>query len=104
MLQNIALTALKAKPPAPNVAIQSAGRVLDMKDLTETEEAKALYRRGQAYAAAKQEDEAEKDLTKADSLLGGKDAGLRAELEKVRAKRREKRDKEKKAYRGLFAS
>jgi peptidyl-prolyl isomerase D len=35
--------------------------------------------------------------------LGGKDAALKAELEKVLAKRKEKRDKEKKAFRGLFA-
>jgi peptidyl-prolyl isomerase D len=104
VLQNIALTAVKSQPPVPNVAIQVADRVLDMQDLTETEKAKALYRRGQAYAADKQEDKAEKDLTMADSLLGGKDAGLRAELEKVRAKKREKREREKKAYRGLFAS
>jgi len=75
-----------------------------MKDLTEAEKAKALYRRGQANAALKQDDEAEKDLAMADGLLGGKDAGLKAELEKVRARRKEKRDKEKKAYRGLFAS
>jgi len=75
-----------------------------MKDLTDAEKAKALYRRGQAYAASKQEDEAEKDFALADKLLGGKDPALRTELEKVRAKRREKREKEKKAYRGLFAS
>jgi peptidyl-prolyl isomerase D len=74
-----------------------------MNDLTDSEKAKALYRRGQAYAAGKQDDEAEKDLAAADGLLGGKDAALRAELEKVRARRKEKREKEKKAYRGLFA-
>ena len=103
MLLNVALTALKAQPPAPGVAIQSATRLLGMKDLTDTEKAKALYRRGQAFATGKQEEDAEKDLAAADTLLGGKDAALRAELEKVRARRKEKREKEKKAYRGLFA-
>lgn len=103
VLLNVALTALKAQPAAPGIAIQSATRLLEMKDLTETEKAKALYRRGQAYATNKQEEDAEKDLAAADTLLGGKDAALRAELEKVRARRKEKREKEKKAYRGLFA-
>lgn len=103
VLLNVALTALKVQPPAPGVAIQAAGRVLSLDVLTDTEKAKAHYRRGQAYVLTKQEEEAEKDLANADKLLGGKDAALRAELEKVRIKKREKREKEKKAYRGLFA-
>ncbi|CAG7851791.1 Peptidyl-prolyl cis-trans isomerase D Short=PPIase D; AltName: Full=Rotamase D [Serendipita indica DSM 11827] len=103
VLLNIALVALKVQPIAGGLSIQSATRVLGITNLSDTEKAKALYRRGQAYALTKQEDEAEKDLAAADALLGGKDAALRSELERVRTKRKEKREKEKKAYRGLFA-
>lgn len=52
---------------------------------------------------AKQDEEAEADLSQADKLLGGKDAGVRSELEAVRNRKKEKREKEKKAFRGLFA-
>ncbi|KAG8777178.1 peptidyl-prolyl cis-trans isomerase cpr6 [Serendipita sp. 401] len=103
VLLNIALTALKSQPPVPAVAIQSTSRVLDMSNISDTEKAKALYRRGQAHVLKKEEDEAEVDLAAADSLLGGKDAALRSELEKVRLRRKEKKDKEKKAFRALFA-
>ncbi|KAG8836173.1 peptidyl-prolyl cis-trans isomerase cpr6 [Serendipita sp. 399] len=103
VLLNIALTALKTQPAAPAVAIQSASRVLDMSSISDTEKAKALYRRGQAHVLKKEEDEAEADLSAADALLGGKDAALRGELEKVRLRRKEKRDKEKKAFRALFS-
>lgn len=74
-----------------------------MDNLSDTEKAKAYYRRGQAYALTKEEDDAEKDLSQADTLLGGKDPALKAELEKIRIKKREKREKEKKAFRGLFS-
>ena len=103
VLLNTALTALKVSPAAPQIAIQSAGRVLNIPEITPAERAKALYRRGLAYAASKQDEEAEADLVEADKLLGGNDAALRAELEKMRTRRKEKREKEKKAFRGLFA-
>jgi peptidyl-prolyl isomerase D len=85
------------------IAIQAATRVLSMENLTDTEKAKAYYRRGQAYTLTKQDDEAEKDLSQADSLFGGKDSNLRGDLEKIRLRKKEKREKEKKAFRGLFA-
>jgi peptidyl-prolyl isomerase D len=103
VLLNTALTALKVSPAVPQVAIQSATRVLDIPEITLAERAKALYRRGLAYVASKQDEGAEADLVEADKLLGGQDAALKAELEKVRTRRREKREKEKKAFRGLFA-
>jgi len=103
VLLNTALTALKVSPAVPQVAIQSAGRVLNIPEITLAERAKALYRRGLAYAASKQDEEAEADLVEADKLLGGNDAALKAELEKVRTRRKEKREKDKKAFRGLFA-
>ena len=103
VLLNTALTALRVSPAAPQVAVQSATRVLNIPEITATERAKALYRRGLAYNASKQDEEAEADLIEADRLLGGTDAALKAELEKVRTRRKEKRDKDKKAFRGLFA-
>ena len=103
VLLNTALTALKISPTAPQVAVQSATRVLDTPEISPAERAKALYRRGLAYAVSKQDEEAEADLVEADKLLGGADAGLKTELEKVRTRRKEKREKEKKAFRGLFA-
>lgn len=104
VLLNTALTALKVNPAAPQIAIQSAGRVLNIPGITPAERAKALYRRGLAQAASKQDEEAEADLAEADKLLGGNDAALKAELLKVRTRRKEKREKEKKAFRGLFGS
>jgi peptidyl-prolyl isomerase D len=103
VLLNTALTALKIGPAAPQIAVQSANHVLNIPEITPKERAKALYRRGQAYTASKQDEEAEADFVEADKLLGGTDTGLKAELEKVRTRRKEKREKEKKAYRGLFA-
>ena len=103
VLLNTALTALKVSPAVPQVAVQCATRVLDIPEITAAERAKALYRRGLAYAASKQDEEAEVDLIEADKLLGGTDATLKAELEKVRTRKKEKREKEKKAFRGLFA-
>lgn len=95
--------ALKVSPAAPQVTIQSVDRVLQIPEITPAERAKAHYRRGLAYAASKQDQEAEVDLVEADKLLGGNDPALNAELEKVRTRRKEKKEKEKKAYRGLFA-
>jgi len=103
VLLNTALTALKVGPAVPQVAVESATSVLNIPDITPAERAKALYRRGLAYVASKQDEEAEADLVEADKLLGSADAALKAELEKVRTRRKEKREKDKKAYRGLFA-
>ena len=50
----------------------------------------------------KEEDAAEADLVRANELVPA-DAAIVAELEKVRAHRKEKRDKEKKAFKKLFA-
>ena len=102
VLLNTALTAMKSSPAALQVTIQSASRVLNIPEITPAERAKALYRRGLAYAAFKQDEEAEADLVEADKSLGGRDAVLKAELEKVQTRRKEKREKEKKAFRGLF--
>lgn len=59
-----------------------------MENLSDTEKAKGYYRRGQAHALTKQDDEAEKDLSQADSLFGGKDPALRSDLEKIRLRKK----------------
>lgn len=64
--------------------------------------AKALYRRSLGYSAVKEDDLAERDLVRANELVK-EDAAIVAELEKVRARRKEKRDKEKKAFKKMFA-
>ena len=64
--------------------------------------AKALYRRALAYSATNEGDLAEEDLERANKLVS-EDAAIVRELEKVRAHKKEKRDKEKKAYKKLFA-
>lgn len=64
--------------------------------------AKALYRRALAYSASNDDDQAEKDLVRAHELVK-EDKAIVAELEKVKQRKKEKRDKEKKAYKKLFA-
>ena len=56
--------------------------------------AKALYRRSLGYSALKEDDSAEKDLSRALELVP-QDAAINAELDKVRARKKEKRDKGK---------
>ena len=64
--------------------------------------AKALYRRALAHGVLKDDDDAEKDLVQASELVRD-DPAILGELEKVRARKKEKRDKEKKAFKKLFA-
>ena len=64
--------------------------------------AKALYRRALAHAYLKTEEHAEKDLVDASRLVPD-DAAIAAELTKIRQQRKEKREKEKKAYKKLFS-
>ncbi len=64
--------------------------------------AKALYRRALGYSSGKEDDLAEKDLIRAHELVK-EDTAIAGELEKVRSRKKEKRDKEKKAFKKLFA-
>lgn len=105
LLLNMALAALKISPPTndnANEALKSTTRVLNRSDLSATDKGKALYRRSLAYSHLQDEDDAEKDLVEASALVPG-DEAVRRELEKVRGRRKEKRDKQKKAYKGLFS-
>jgi peptidyl-prolyl isomerase D len=64
--------------------------------------AKALYRRGLANIILKEEDDAEKDLLEASRLVPD-DKAIAGELAKLRLRKKEKRDKEKKAFKKMFA-
>jgi peptidyl-prolyl isomerase D len=106
LLLNTALAALKVTPPSPELAresVKSTTRVLEVPGISATDKGKALYRRSLAYTALQEDEEAEKDLVDAGNVVPG-DAAVKTELEKVRARKREKREKQKKAYKGLFAS
>ncbi|CAE6507000.1 unnamed protein product [Rhizoctonia solani] len=63
---------------------------------------KAYYRRALAHSLHHEEDEAEADLHEALKIVPGDDA-ITKELAKVQQKKREKREKEKKAFKGLFS-
>ncbi|KDQ18326.1 hypothetical protein BOTBODRAFT_143382 [Botryobasidium botryosum FD-172 SS1] len=108
LLLNTALAALRtpSKPPSDhaNLAIKSTTRALSEKlagTLSSADKAKAHYRRALAYVTLRDDDEAEKDLASAAALAPG-DESIRKELEKVKVRRKERREKEKKAFKGLF--
>ena len=65
--------------------------------------AKALYRRAVAHGSLKADDEAQVDLVQASQLVKG-DAAILSELEKVKERKKAAREKEKKAFKGLFTS
>lgn len=73
-----------------------------MIDRLSTYAAKALYRRALAYAILKDDDSAEADLIHAQEYAK-EDQAIANELEKVRVRKKEKKDKERKAYKKLFA-
>ena len=66
-----------------------------------TPTAKALYRQGLARIAINEDEEAEEALAQAHALVKD-DRAILAELEKVRARLRGKREKEKRAFKKLF--
>ena len=64
--------------------------------------AKAYYREALAHVVLKEDEEAEEALVKAHQLVKD-DKAIIGELEKVRGRLREKREKEKKQFKKLFA-
>lgn len=64
--------------------------------------AKALYRRALANVALHEDEDAERDLLEALKITPNDQACTR-ELSAVRAAKKAKRNKEKKAFKGLFA-
>ncbi|TCD64992.1 peptidyl-prolyl cis-trans isomerase cpr6 [Steccherinum ochraceum] len=103
LLLNSALAALRAGGAAnAHIAISSTHRALDTLKLSTADQGKAHYRKGLAHGVLKEDEDAERELVKASELVSG-DAAITAELEKVRQRKKEKRDKEKKAFKKMFA-
>ncbi|KAJ8082121.1 peptidyl-prolyl cis-trans isomerase cpr6 [Marasmius tenuissimus] len=104
LLLNSALAGIRTQPPSASnadVAVKSATRALGL-ELSTADKAKALYRRALACVLRKDDDEAEKDLTEASKLVPD-DQAIAGELAKVKQRKKEKRDKEKKAFAKMFA-
>ncbi|KAF8152981.1 cyclophilin-like domain-containing protein [Crassisporium funariophilum] len=104
LLLNSALAAIRSQPQSAanaNTAITNASRALDKLELNNADKAKALYRRALAHVFLKNEEQAEKDLVAASQLVP-EDAAIAGELAKIKHQRKEKREKEKKAYKKLF--
>lgn len=70
--------------------------------LTGNLSAKAYYRRALARNILKDEEAAEADLITAHNLVPT-DSAIESELAKLRQRKKEQRDREKKAYKKLFA-
>ncbi|KIM82826.1 hypothetical protein PILCRDRAFT_97375 [Piloderma croceum F 1598] len=105
LLLNSALAALKIQPQTPSnahIGIDCATRALDRMTLNKADKAKALYRRALAHVILKEEDAAESDLITANELVP-EDQAITNELTKVKQRRKEKKDKEKKAFKKMFA-
>lgn len=71
-------------------------------DRTRAITAKAYYRAGLAHVQIHEDDEAEESLVKAHALVRD-DKAIAHELEQVRGRLRAKRDKEKAAFKKMFA-
>ena len=104
LLLNLALALLRLGPSTLSATeiVKFTLRALSLPKLSTTDRGKALFRGALAKVILNDEEEAEKDLLEAERIVPG-DEAVKKELEKVRAKKKEKRDKEKKAYKGLFS-
>ncbi|KAJ3781751.1 peptidyl-prolyl cis-trans isomerase [Lentinula aff. detonsa] len=105
LLLNSALAAVRVQPPTSlnaDIALKCASRALTSLELNNADKAKALYRRAIAHTILKDDGEAEKDLLEASKLVPD-DQAITGELARVRNKKKEKRDKEKKAYKKMFS-
>ncbi|KAI9344791.1 hypothetical protein DFJ73DRAFT_839688 [Zopfochytrium polystomum] len=78
-------------------AITYCNKVLEK----QPENSKALFRRGQSNLALNNLDAAEADLVKA-AKLEPKDAAIRGELAKIKKRREEYAEKQKKEWKGMF--
>lgn len=85
----------------PGQAVSDATKALEIPDVAGKDKAKALFRRGVAYAASRDEDSAAKDLEAASKLAPG-DAGIQKELAAIKQKLKDRRAAEKKAYAKAF--
>ena len=125
LLINSALAALRTQPPDPTLAVHQTTRAYLLAVKVEhkgglcpsawssthslrTTTAKALYRRALAKVALKDDDGAKSDLLEASNLLEVEDplnlkAAISTELAKIAQREKGLKEKEKKAYKKLFA-
>ncbi|KAF2634234.1 peptidyl-prolyl cis-trans isomerase D [Massarina eburnea CBS 473.64] len=82
-------------------AADSATKALSVEGIQDKDKAKAYFRRAQAGVERKNEDEALKDLEKAREFAPG-DSAITALKESVKRRVHERREREKKAYKGAF--
>lgn len=82
-------------------AIKSATSALAVKDATDEQKGKAYFRRGQAKAGKKNEEDALEDILEASKLVPN-DAGVKNELVRLKKVAAEKKAKEKAAYSKFF--
>ncbi|KAJ7023453.1 peptidyl-prolyl cis-trans isomerase [Mycena alexandri] len=104
LLLNSALVAVRQQPPSAvnaTIAVQCASRAYRTLKLSPADKAKALYRRALAYAILKDDEAAEKDLVEA-LVIVPDDTAIAGELATIRKRKKEKRDKEKKAFKKMF--
>ncbi|KAH6910662.1 peptidyl-prolyl cis-trans isomerase [Coprinopsis sp. MPI-PUGE-AT-0042] len=103
-LLNSALAAIKIQPTSSanlTTAVANTTRAINKFDLRPADGAKALYRRALARVQLKDDEKAEQDLLEAQKLAP-EDAGITAELGKIKDMRKQQRDKEKKAFKKMF--
>lgn len=82
-------------------AEESATKALAIEGIGETEKAKAYFRRAQAKAATKNDEEALEDLRAADKASPG-DAAVQKELQATLKRIAARKEKEKAAYKKFF--
>ncbi|KAH7910404.1 peptidyl-prolyl cis-trans isomerase [Hygrophoropsis aurantiaca] len=99
LLLNSALAAVKVG--RSEVTVKNTTRALDKLQLNDADKAKAHYRRALALSSQKADDEALEDLNAALKYVPG-DAAISAERAKVLARQKEKKEKEKKAFKKMF--
>jgi len=97
---NSALVQLKSDHPSD--AIKSTNNALEIEGISDSDKAKAYYRRGQAYGKVKEDESAIKDLKMA-LELNPNDSGVISELNAAKNRQKMRREKEKKAYAKLFS-
>jgi len=105
LLLNSALAAIRVQPASSDnakIGLKCATRALTQLELNNADKAKAFYRRAIAHGILKEDGEAERDLVDASKLMPD-DQAIVGELAKTRQRRKEKREKEKKSFKKMFA-
>lgn len=92
---------LQNKTGAYAEAAESATKALETEGISEKDQAKALFRRGQAKVGKKNDEDAVGDLEEALKLAPG-DSAITRELEAAKKRVKDRKDREKKAYKNAF--